>query len=338
MSDRHENATDAVTFGFVIPTYGEYADPERIVALVELGEQLGYEAIWFADRAAVPSYALAFCDPNWYESLACAFTALGATRRLRVGTDVLVLPYREPLLLARMTATADLLSHGRFILGVGVGYLLGEFAALEVDASHRGAITDEYLAILRQAWAAENPISHRGAQRRYDDVNSGPRPNGGGVPLWVGGNHRAALSRAAQFGDGWHPLFPTPETYARGRSVVERSRADLGRTGDFAWSYSCPETKLLDESGATRVSYTYDAMGEIPPDFTYAPPVPTDESGRPRFIGSTDEVAADVAQFVDAGVRHFALRFWAGSPGFGIDDFAAQLERFAGEVAPRFAG
>ena len=328
---------EAVSFGFVIPTYGEYADPGRITALVQLGEQLGYDAIWFADRAAVPSYALAFCDPNWYESLACAFTALGSTSRLRVGTDVLVLPYREPLLLARMTATADLLSHGRFILGVGVGYLLGEFAALEVDPSRRGAITDEYLAILRQAWAAENPISHTGGQRRYEDVNAGPRPRSGSVPLWVGGNHRAALRRAARFGDGWHPLFPTPEAYRHGRSAIEQARAELGKDSDFTWSYSCPETKLLDESGAARVSYTYDAVGEIPPDFAYAPAVPTDENGRPRFIGSTEEVTADIAQFVDAGVRHFALRFWAGSPGFGVDDFAAQLERFASEVTPSFA-
>ena len=104
----------------------------------------------------------------------------------------------------------------------------------------------------------------------------------------------------------------------------------------FSWSYSCPETKLLDESGATRVSYTYEAAGEIPDDFTYAPPTPTADDGRPRFIGTVDEVSDDIAQFVDAGVRHFALRFFAGSPGFGVDQFVAQLERFASEVAPRF--
>ena len=130
--------SDDVTFGVVIPTYGEYANPDAITELVARSEELGFANIWFADRAAVPSYALAFCDPNWYESLACVFTALGTTSRIRVGTDVLVLPYREPLLLARMTATAALLSHGRLVLGVGVGYLKGEFAALK-STSHSAA-------------------------------------------------------------------------------------------------------------------------------------------------------------------------------------------------------
>jgi probable F420-dependent oxidoreductase len=265
------------------------------------------------------------------------FTALGATSRIRVGTDVLVLPYREPLLLARMTATAARLSHGRLVLGVGVGYLKGEFAALEVDISQRGAITDEYLTILRQAWEADNPISHAGAHRSYADVNSGPALHGDAIPVWVGGNHPAAFARAARFGDGWHPLFPTPDDYATGRAAIEHELAANGRdAGAFSWSYSCPETKLLDESGVTRVSYTYEAAGEIPDDFTYAPPTPTADDGRPRFLGTVDEVGDDIAQFVDAGVRHFALRFFAGSPGFGVDQFVAQLERFAGEVAPRF--
>jgi len=329
--------SEGVSFGVVIPTYGDYASPDAITELVARSEELGFENIWFADRAAVPSYALAFCDPNWYESLACVFTALGATSRIRVGTDVLVLPYREPLLLARMTATAARLSHGRLVLGVGVGYLKGEFAALEVDISQRGAITDEYLTILRQAWAADNPISHTGAHRSYADINSGPALDGDAIPVWVGGNHPAAFTRAARFGDGWHPLFPTPDDYASGRAAIERALAANGRdAGAFSWSYSCPETKILDESGATHVSYTYEAAGEIPDDFTYAPPTPTADDGRPRFLGTVDEVSGDIAQFVDAGVRHFALRFFAGSPGFGVDQFEAQLERFADEVAPRF--
>jgi probable F420-dependent oxidoreductase len=333
--------SDEITFGFVVPTYGEYADAAKIRALFDLGEQLGYDDIWFGDRAAVPSYALPFCDPEWYEALACSFTALGATSRLRVGTDVLVLPYREPLLLARMIATAGLLSGGRFVLGVGVGYLQGEFAALEVDPSTRGAMTDEYLTVLRQAWTADNPISHAGAHRRFTDVNTGPRVDRGAVPIWVGGNHPAAHERAARFGDGWHPLFPTPDDYTRGRRAIEAAIEAAGPDGresqaEFAWSYSCPETKLLDRGGEAQVSYTYEAMGEIPADFTYAPPVPTDDDGRPRFIGTVDEVAGDVACYVDAGVRHFTLRFWAGSPGFGVDAFAVQLERFATEVAATF--
>ena len=329
--------SDAVTFGFVVPTYGEYGTADSVRALVAAGEALGYDDLWFGDRAAVPSYALAFCDPGWFESLACAYTALGATSRIRVGIDVLVLPYREPLLLARSTATADVLSGGRFVLGVGVGYLRGEFAALEVDIAARGALTDEYLEILQQAWSPENPITHDGPYRHFADVHTGPRPTNGAVPVWVGGNHPSAFRRAARFGDGWHPLFPTPDDYAAGRAAVSAGLADLGRDVEgFEWSYSCPETQLSTTSGTERVSYTYEAAGEIPDDFTYAPPVPSAADGRPRFIGTPDEVKGDVAEFVAAGVRHFTLRFWAGTPGFTVEQFREQLEWFAREVAPEF--
>jgi alkanesulfonate monooxygenase SsuD/methylene tetrahydromethanopterin reductase-like flavin-dependent oxidoreductase (luciferase family) len=327
---------DDVSFGFVVPTYGEYASPDTIVALIEHGERLAYDDVWFGDRVAVPSYALPFCDPSWFESLACAFTALGHTTRLRAGTDVLVLPFREPLVLARMVATAGLLSRGRFVLGVGVGYMDGEFAALGVDPAARGAITDEWLEILRDAWEGPNPVDHQGRHRRFTDVHAGPKLAPGTVPIWVGGYHAAAFRRAARYGDGWHPLFPTPEDYARGRAAVEVARAELGRGGEpFAWSYSCPETKVVDGRGDELVSFTYAEVGEIPPDFTYAPPVPTAPDGRPCFIGAADEVTGDVLRFVEAGVRHFTLRFWAGSPGFGVDQFVAQLERFATDVAPR---
>jgi alkanesulfonate monooxygenase SsuD/methylene tetrahydromethanopterin reductase-like flavin-dependent oxidoreductase (luciferase family) len=222
------------------------------------------------------------------------------------------------------------------VLGVGVGYMDGEFTALGVDQSARGAVTDEYLTILRQAWAADNPISHHGAHRQFADVHAGPRIEPGTVPIWVGGNHAAAYRRAARFGDGWHPLFPTPEDHTRGRRAIETARAESGRDdAPFTWSYSCPETRLVDASSADQVSFTYAALGEIPADFMYAPPVPTDDGGRPRFIGTADDVVRDVARFVDAGVRHFTLRFWTGSPGFGVDAFAAQLESFAEEVVSR---
>jgi hypothetical protein len=92
----------------------------------------------------------------------------------------------------------------------------------------------------------------------------------------------------------------------------------------------------MDQSGTTRVSYTYEEAGEIPDDFSYAPPVPRTDDGRARFIGTAAEVTADVAAFVDAGVRHFSLRFWAGTPGFGTDQFREQLEWFAREVASEF--
>jgi probable F420-dependent oxidoreductase len=332
------------TFGFVIPTYGEYADPERTLRLVQVAEELGYDDVWLGDRLVVPTYALPFSDPNWFEALTTGFMALGATSRLRVGTDVVVLPLREPLTLGRMVATADVLSGGRFILGVGVGYLRGEFEALGVPYGDRGALTDEYLEVLEQVFAAENPVSHEGPGRSFADIHVGPRPGGGAVPVWVGGNHPRALRRVARFGSGWHPLFPGIEEYAAGRAEIEALRAGAeslpvggagAGAGAFTYSYSCPETKVLERRQEVFHSYTHDDAGTLPPDFTYAPPPPTDERGRPRFIGTADEMVEDIELFAAAGVEHFTLRFWAGNPGFPVEAFEEQLATFMSDVVPR---
>jgi probable F420-dependent oxidoreductase len=288
--------------------------------------------VWFGDHVIVPSYAAALTQPDWLEPLTACFIGMGRTSRLRFGTDVLVAPYRNPVLVAKMAATADHLSGGRLTLGVGVGYLKGEFAALGADFAQRGPVTDEFLTVLRTLWESDGVVGYDGPHTSFHDVVFGPHPAQRPLPLWVGGNVPRALRRAAELGDGWHPLFPTPEQYAAARrTILERRRPDAG---PFTFSYSCAVTTILDEPPTEFHAGTWDELGDIPDDFSYAPPLPTTDDGRPHFLGTPEQVAADIDEYVDAGVEHFTLRFANGGPGVGVDDMVGLMQRFVSEVAP----
>ena len=324
-----------ISFGFVVPSFGPFIAPEAMADVVVEAEELGYADVWFGDHLAVPGYAAHLTPPDWIEPLAACALALGRTRRLRVGTDVLVLPYRNPLVLAKEAATLHHLTGGRLVLGVGVGYLRGEFAALGADHARRGAVTDEYLDVLDLLWSSDGePVSHHGTHVSFDDVCAGPRPEGGRVPVWVGGNAPPALRRAARAGNGWHPLFPTPEQYAASRRVILDERAALGLDGPFTFSLSCAATGLVSAAPDRYETHTW---ADVPPDFHYAPPAPEADDGRPRFVGTPDQVADDLAAYEAAGVDHVTLRFANGGPGVGVDELLGQARWFADEVAPRFS-
>jgi probable F420-dependent oxidoreductase len=327
------NASVSPSYGYVIPSFGPFADPGAMVDLLQVGEDLGFDDVWFGDHVIVPSYAAALTQPDWLEPLTACFIGMGRTTRLRFGTDVLVAPYRNPVLVAKMAATADHLSGGRLTLGVGVGYLKGEFAALGADYASRGAVTDEFLTVLRTLWESDGVVSHDGEHAPFHDVVFGPRPTQQPLPLWVGGNVTRALQRAADLGDGWHPLFPTPEQYAAARRTIQERRGS--RPGPFTFSYSCAVTTILDEEPTDFRAGTWDELGDIPDDFSYAPPLPATEEGRPRFLGTAAQVAADIDAYVDAGVEHFTLRFANGSPDVGVDDMVSLMQRFMSDVAPR---
>lgn len=326
----------APRFGVVVPSQGPFGDPVAVRDLVQTAEALGYESAWFGDRVAVPAYAAALTPPNWFDALTCCLVGIGATTTLRFGTDVLIAPLRHPVALARQVATADQLSGGRLTLGLGVGYLRGELAAGGAPPyEDRGAVTDEVLAVLRLALGADPgvPQSFAGRWWSFDDVHFGPRPVQRPFPLWVGGNGPSAQRRAALLGTGWHPLFPTPDAYREGR---ERIVALRGSGDGFTFSYSCPEVDVRPAGSVPARSHVFDPAA-VPADFRYAPAPPSTPEGRPRFIGTADEVAGDVAAFAGAGVDHFVLRFWTTQPDMGVAEVAGRMERFAEEVAVRFS-
>ncbi len=299
-------------FGFAVPAYGTHADGPEVRDLLVAGDELGFDSAWFPDHIAVPDYAADVnLAPPFLEPLATCAWGLGLTKRLRMGTDVLVAPYRHPLLVAAMTGTLGRLAGDRLILGVGIGYLSGEFEVLgTAPYARRADVTDDFLR------------AQRSTPEGYSVVSSPNR-----IPLWVGGNALAAQRRAATLGDGWHPLWMPDGTYAEARRRILDMRATAGLAGTFTFSYSCGATRLL-----TRAQTSWPppapraAEGS---EFRYAPPPWVDDDGRPRFVGLPDQLVSDFRLLEAAGVDHVTLRFGSTE--------VRDLERFSQEVRPAFS-
>lgn len=209
--------------GVHVPNHGPQTDPQRLLDWAGLTEGLGYDLLMLSDHVAVtPEVATQYPAPFYEPFTALAWLA-GATTKIKLGTSVLIVPYRHPLLTARMAGDLDRLSGGRFVLGVGVGYAEDEFTALGLPFRQRGAMTNDYLAAIR-AHFGEDVTSHHSQFVDYADIQTGPRPQPGGVPIWVGGNTDAALRRTVQFGDVWHPL----------RFTVDQARDRLAQLAKLA--------------------------------------------------------------------------------------------------------
>jgi alkanesulfonate monooxygenase SsuD/methylene tetrahydromethanopterin reductase-like flavin-dependent oxidoreductase (luciferase family) len=221
----------SMRFGFAIPAYGPGADGAAVADLVVAGEELGFDSAWLPDHVAVPDYAAAVnLSPPFLEPLATCAWGLGATRRLRFGTDVLVAPYRHPLVVAAMAGTLGRLAGDRLILGVGIGYLRGEFEALGIRYDDRATATEDWVRAVRNPPEGFSVVDAPAA-----------------TPIWVGGNSSNAVRRAARLGDGWHPLWMPPETYASARQQILDIRRDEQLTGPFTFSFSAALTQIADE-------------------------------------------------------------------------------------------
>lgn len=202
--------------GVSVPHYRPFGRRDTVLAVIDAAEELGFDSVWTTDHIVVPR---SMPDPygEMLESLTVLGVAAGRTSRLLLGTSVIVLPQREPLLLAKQVATLHHLSAGRVMLGVGVGWLEREFEALGAPFKRRGVATTEAIALLRTIWEggpedAADPL----ADLVFSPTNDGlPR-----IPVFVGGNSDLALARAAQSGDGWHAVNRTVDEVASGVAAM----------------------------------------------------------------------------------------------------------------------
>lgn len=196
--------------GVNVPNFAPGTDPRMLRQWAQTVEGLGFDLLMVSDHIAVtPDVAEQYPAP-FYEPFTTLAWLAGVTQRVRLGTTVLIVPYRHPLLTARMAANLNRLSGGRLVLGVGVGWARQEFEALGVPYQRRGALTDEYLHAMRDAW------------RNTDDYDTEP------IPLWVGGNSDAGIRRAIRLGDAWHPLRLTPDKLTDAAGRLDVIAADLG--------------------------------------------------------------------------------------------------------------
>lgn len=192
--------------GVNLINFGPGASPEALLAWARLVEDLGYQLLMTSDHVAItPDVAGRYPAP-FYEPLTTLGWLAGVTRRIELGTTVIIVPYRHPLETARATAVVDQLCGGRFIFGVGAGWARQEFEALGLPFEKRGAMTNEYLGAIKACWT-QDIASCEGRFVRFANVQTAPRPRRAPhPPIWVGGASEGALRRAVLHGDAWHPI------------------------------------------------------------------------------------------------------------------------------------
>jgi probable F420-dependent oxidoreductase len=213
-------------FGLHLPQAGPAASASAVRAVARQAEDLGFSDVWVSDHLALPRNAP--YPPSSYilEPLIALTWAAAVTERVGLGTTVLVLPLRPPVLLAKMLGCLDLMSGGRLIVGAAGGWLKEEFDALGVPFAERGARTDETIDIMRRCWT-EDPIDIDAPTTgvKMTEMRVKPQPERA-IPIWVGGHSEPAYRRAVELGDGWHGGFQSPEQTAEIAARLRRDRPE----------------------------------------------------------------------------------------------------------------
>lgn len=313
-------------FGFALPGRGPLATPEALTKLALKADALRYSSLFVTDHVVIPT---AYRSPYPYsttgrfagdwtngylEPLALMGVLAGLTSRVRLGTSVLVIPYRNPVVTAKMLATMDVMSGGRLILGAGVGWMGEEFEALQSPPfAERGKVTDEYLRLMRELWTKE-PVAFTGAHYRLPSVSALPKPRQkGGIPIWIGGHTDAALRRTGELADAWHPIAMRPPAmlhppeYALKVKAIHGWARKAGRDPkDIGLSLRVP-LELAPKRGAWT------------------------GGDQPGFRGTPADVIRHIKSYQALGVSDFV--FDLAPPD--LRGQLALMERFAEEVRPK---
>ncbi|HUP84607.1 MAG TPA: LLM class F420-dependent oxidoreductase [Acidimicrobiales bacterium] len=228
-------------FGIVFANTGFAATPEGAASLGRIAEEAGFESLWTVEHVIVPAgyesqypYSPTGKMPGNEDNpipdpLIWLTWVAANTRTINLATGILILPQRNPIVLSKEVATLDVLSSGRAILGVGVGWLREEFDAIGVDFDDRGPITDEYIEALRELWRADEP-TFNGRWTSFERAKMYPKPaQSGGVPIHVGGHSKAAAKRAGRLGDGFFPAKGSLEELASLFGVARTAATEAGR-------------------------------------------------------------------------------------------------------------
>jgi probable F420-dependent oxidoreductase len=310
----------AMNIGVHVVNARPWATTESIVSLGTRAEALGFDSLWVSDHVVIPSEirsSFAYgatgsydieANQNIFDALTVLTYLAGRTNRVRLGTSVLVLPYRQPLVVAKQWATLDAFSRGRTILGVGAGFMREQFEALGLDIfDQRGAATDEAIRVFRAAWAPGAEVSFNGEIYRFQSVRFLPKPTRpGGPPIWVGGNGRRSIRRAAELGDGWHAV----------RIGVNELRTGVATLREF-----------LDRNGRRPTDVVTSAKFRL-----YGPgSSPRDEPHESELTGRPEVIAEKVRSYRDAGLEYLILDPTQHS---APEEALEAIEFFAREVRP----
>jgi len=297
---------DAIRCGVVL-TGG---DRDATLRQAQRIEALGFDSLWVGDH-------IAFHVPIT-DSLTLLAFAAGVTERVSLGTAVYLLPLRHPTLIAKSTASLDLLSGGRLVFGVGVGgEFPPEFESVGVPVQERGSRADEAITVVRRHWTEER-VAHEGRHFRFGAVNVAPKP-GRVPPIWVGGRADAAMRRAGRVGDGYISHMCATDKYAENMDLIAETARATGRAevrftpAAFLFTFLEDRYEVAHEKASQLLGMVYAR------DFREA-------SKKYCLLGRPEDCLEQMRAFARAGCRHFIL-----AP---LSDPAAFAERAAAEILP----
>ncbi len=280
-------------FGLHLPASSVGVRSEDLIRFVQQAETLGFYCVTVADHVIVPkniSIPYPYTVDRKYpgagyhlETLVTMSFLAGATQRIRFVTSVMIAPYRNPILTAKMLASLDVLSQGRVVVGLGVGWMKEEFENLKAPLfEERGQVTDEYIKAFRELWTQDNP-SFSGKYCKFSEIVFLPKPvQKPTIPIWIGGHSKQALRRAAELGDGWHPIGGVP--------TVPLEPKDMERALEILAGYARAAGRNPKKLRVALKGSLFDREKQIIP------------GKRRRFIGDADEIVSDIHEYRSAGV------------------------------------
>lgn len=307
-------------FGVQLPQYGRFASPDALLRMAHAAEELGWDSVWASDHIVIPRPHTDRFTATFYDIIATLAFVAAQTSRVRLGTSVLLLPYRHPVTLAKQVATLDALSKGRTIIGVAPGWMEKEFEILGVPHRGRGKLHDETLRAMIKIWTSED-TAFTGEYYRFPGFEFGPRPvQKPYPPIWIGGNDRRALLRTVELGTGWHPI-----TSLRIGLTLEQLTERIQELRQIADAHG---RDVREITLSLRAPLAFDgSAGRLSDHLT--------------FIGDPGEITRRLDRCAGLGITEVLFDTFYSIPDKmetgTIDDFIRTMERFSREVRPKLA-
>jgi len=332
-------------FGIALPNCVEgmvfpvpFASPEQIVRLAKKAEDLGYDSVWANDHFTTQKYVAEKekRPPNYYEPLITLAAAATLTERIQLITGLVVLPLRDPVLLAKQACVLDQISGGRFCLGVGLGAYKEEFEAYHPrwKGKPRARIMDESLEILKKL-LAEDISSFSGEFFQYEKLQMYPKPVQTPFPIYIGGNSEQGMRRVAKYGQGWYPASLSPkeieERLCRLSQYLAEEKRSLDEIDIAPQTFVCIDRDKDKAAEIFRNSGLYEHKVSLKSSTLKDQDV--EEFSEYDLIGNPDDIAARIGQYEKAGVTHMAALVFTVQT---VEQMELQMETFAKTVMTAF--
>jgi probable F420-dependent oxidoreductase len=333
-------------FGVELPTCTSgmmhpvpFATADDIIDIAQEAEQLGYHDAGANDHLSTMAFVRKAwpSPPDYFEPLLTLANIAGRTTSLRLTTGIMVLPLREPVLLAKQIATLDQLSDGRVTLGVAVGGYRDEFEAVRPDdaGANRADLTREIIESIRALW--EQPrVTYRGKYVHFDDVESYPKPIQDPLPIYSGGNVDGSIRRAAELCQGWLPAKIGPAKIAEGRAKIARYAAAVGRDPDSITTALQSIVCIGNTEEEAREKFFNSSFDLFRKSLqsTMTKGVDVDAYLAMNLVGSTGQVIEKVDAYQSAGLQHLTALLFVGNT---VEEMRQQMRALARHVLPVFA-